>query len=126
MDCLGHSNFLKSHKMTQIPAWEDHETRHERYISLGQLFYSLPLQVYLFQPKQTWNPSTHIISYSSYVHNFLQYIPHPFSPPNLAYLEKQFDDPIVYLRYPSYNPSFFPFFQLENRLCISLDFSCHL
>jgi hypothetical protein len=112
--------------MTQIPTWEDHETRHERCISPGELSYSLPLQVYLFELKQTWNPSTHIISYSSYVHNFLHYIPHPFLPPNLAYLEKQFDDPIVYLRYPTYNPSFFPFSKLENRFDISPNLSCHL
>jgi hypothetical protein len=71
--------------MTQTLAWDDHETRHERYISLGKLFYSLSLQVYLFEPKQTWNPSTQIISYSSYVHPqiFTIYSP-PFVTPKLG------------------------------------------
>jgi hypothetical protein len=46
---------------------------------IWSFFYSFPLQVYLFEPKLTWNPFVYTISYSSNVHNFLQCIPNLFS-----------------------------------------------
>jgi hypothetical protein len=58
-------------------------------------FNSFPLQVYLCEPKLSWNPFMYTISYSSNVHNLLQCIPDLFSTQDLAYLALQFNGPNV-------------------------------